>query len=251
MDKEWLRLTAYRTKPSDVCLAPAPIGRDWMDGTPQRFAHRCLPLLIANQAGWHILSPQKVDLWWSGGGAMSDLHVKQLAGPEPCMAHSHFGSGILTWSFPFLFQTPPGYNLLARGPANCPKDGISPLEGIIETDWASATFTMNWKMTRPMTRISFEIGEPICFIVPQRRGELELFDPVVRDLAEEPELKAHHETWAASRKQFNDAVKTPEMLGQQIWQKHYFSGRHVEDGGTFPEHQTKLALRPFRNDGAG
>jgi hypothetical protein len=37
-------------------------------------------------------------------------------------AISHFGSGILTWNVPYLFRTPPGYNLLVRGPANWPKD---------------------------------------------------------------------------------------------------------------------------------
>jgi hypothetical protein len=26
---------------------------------------------------------------------------------------------------------------------------ISPLDGIVETDWLEATFTMNWKLTRP------------------------------------------------------------------------------------------------------
>ena len=49
---------------------------------------------------------------------------------------SHFGDGILTWHLPILFRTPPGYNLLVRGPANYPKDAVSPLEGIVETDWA-------------------------------------------------------------------------------------------------------------------
>ena len=38
---------------------------------------------------------------------------------------SHFGSGILTWHLPLLFRTPPGYDLLVRGPANHPKDAMS------------------------------------------------------------------------------------------------------------------------------
>jgi hypothetical protein len=38
---------------------------------------------------------------------------------------SHFGNGILTWNLPLLFRTPPGYNLLVRGPANYPKDAVS------------------------------------------------------------------------------------------------------------------------------
>ena len=48
---------------------------------------------------------------------------------------------------------------------------------MIETDWSVATFTMNWKLTRPHWPVTFEIGEPICMVVPQRRGELESFHP--------------------------------------------------------------------------
>ena len=36
----------------NTLLEPAPIARDWMDAAPQRHPYRCLPLVIANQAGW-------------------------------------------------------------------------------------------------------------------------------------------------------------------------------------------------------
>ncbi len=42
---------------SDTCLVAAPKDRDWIDATDQKFAYRCLPLAIANQAGWVILNP--------------------------------------------------------------------------------------------------------------------------------------------------------------------------------------------------
>ena len=70
----------------------------------------------------------------------------------------NFGHGVLTWHLNYLFRTSPGYNLYARGPANWPKDGIVPLEGIIETDWSVATFTMNWKVTVKNQPIDFEPG---------------------------------------------------------------------------------------------
>ena len=66
------------------------------------------------------------------------------------MVSSNFGYGIVTWYLPYLFRTSPGYNLWVRGPVNSPKDGIVPLEGLVETDWAEATFTVNWKITRPL-----------------------------------------------------------------------------------------------------
>ncbi len=82
------------------------------------------------------------------------------------MAVSHFGHGILTWRLPFLFRTPVDTDLLMRGPANSPKDGIAPLEGMIETDWSPATATMNWQITRPDHVVRFVADEPIAMIVP-------------------------------------------------------------------------------------
>lgn len=118
-----------------------------MDATVERFANRCLPMLIANQAGWMLLSSHTLLATWNGGDHPSHLSVEYLSGSAPFPASSHFGYGILTWRLPYLFRTPPGYNLLVRGPSNRPKAEIYALEGIVETDWAVATFTMNWKMT--------------------------------------------------------------------------------------------------------
>jgi hypothetical protein len=107
-----------------------------------RFANRCLPLRIANQAGWFILNSHPLRVTWTGGNDLSALEVESLDPSVAPPAASHFGSGILTWNIPYLFRTPPGYNLHARGPANWPKDGACPLEGIVETDWAVSTFTI-------------------------------------------------------------------------------------------------------------
>ena len=80
---------------------------------------------------------------WNGGLGADALKVEFFEKPKVAHAASHFGSGILTVTVGYLFRTPPGYNLYIRGPANLPKDGIAPLEGIVETDWSEATFTMN------------------------------------------------------------------------------------------------------------
>jgi hypothetical protein len=73
-------------------------------------------------------------------------------------------------------------SLVVRGSANWPKDRACPLEGIVETDWSPATFTMNWKLTRPHWPVDFGENEAICMLVPHRRGELEGFRPEVRNL---------------------------------------------------------------------
>ncbi len=240
-----LPLIAYRTHVLTLPLAAAPSARDWMDETNSRFANRCLPMLLANQAGWVILSIHRVAATWDGGPAIESLKVETLAGPDPSLAISIFGHGVLTFTVPYLFRTPPGYNLLVRGPANRPKDGISALEGLVETDWSEASFTMNWKLTRIHQTVIFDVGEPIAMVVPQKRGELERFAPVVDGLESDPELKAGYDLWAESRRKFNEDLRKPGSDAQrQGWQKHYVKGESVSEKRT-TEHQSKLALRSF------
>jgi Family of unknown function (DUF6065) len=237
--------TIHGGRPS-MTLAPAMRERAWMQATDQRFANRCLPLLIANQAGWFLIGGHTVRIRWTGGRSPSALTVEHLSGEAPCPAISHFGHGILTWHVPYLFRTPPGYNLLVRGPANWPKDGIAALEGIVEADWSDATFTMNWQMTRRRHVVTFEASDPIAMLVPQRRGEMEAFRPALRDLASEPSVQEGYDLWAEDRAWFNDLLRRPGSAEQRRgWEKHYFQGMRTggEDGGA--GHQTKLALRPF------
>src|SRR5262249_57520101 len=127
--------------------------------------------------------------------------------------------------------------------------GAAPLEGLIETDWAVATFTMNWKLTRPKHPVTFARGEPICMLVPQRRGELESFQPEIRELAAEPELKDAYTAWRDGRQAFLLAKLLagpgPHSAGSHSWQGEYFRGT-APDGTTAPDHHTKLHLRSFQ-----
>jgi hypothetical protein len=238
-------LIAWPTGGPPMPIVTAPISRPWIDATEDRFAARCLPLLIANQAGWLILNSHTFRVRWAGGASANDLTIVYLDGSRPYPAATLFGHGIVTFHIPYLFRTPPGYNLLARGPANMPKDGAYALEGLIETDWAVATFTMNWKLTRADHIVTFEEGEPICMIVPQRRGELEAFRPRVEPLGAAPETKEGFETWATSRGRFlSGLMMYGKGRGRTAWQKHYFHGTSPS-GVEADVHQRKLRLRPF------
>jgi hypothetical protein len=243
-------LTAYVINPAmSLPLVPAARSRDWMDATDRRFANRCLPLLIANQAGWFLISSHTLRATWNGRNGIGDLRVEYLKGGPPYPAFSHFGHGILTWNVPYLFRTPPGFNLLVRGPSNWPKEGATPLEGLVETDWSAATFTVNWRLTRPRQRVVFEAGEPICMLVPQRRGELEAFHPEIRLLDDDPDLALQYRSWSESRAEFNAALRVPGSDAEkQRWQKHYFQGMSQgssDSGDATSGHQTKLNLREF------
>ena len=242
-----LALIAYCVNPClNMPLVAASADRAWMTATDRHFANRCLPLRIANQSGWFLLSGHRVRVTWTGADDLDGLRVEMLDGAPPCPAISHFGYGILTWNVPYLFRTPPGYNLLVRGPANWPKDGVCPLEGVVETDWSLATFTVNWKLTRPVHRVTFDVGEPIAMLTPQRRGELEAIRPEVRAIESAPEIRRGYEQWADERATFNDQLLQAGSEAQrQGWQKHYFQGVLPAAGEAAAEHQTKLRLREF------
>lgn len=243
-----VRLIAYRLHCADAAIVPAQRSRLWMDETEDGFANRCLPLRIANLAGWFVLNDRTLDVSWNGTPALDSVHVRYLDDQGPGLAVSHFGSGILTWHVPYLFRTSPAYNLLVRGPSNWPKDGISPLEGIVETDWAVATFTMNWKLTRPNHVVRFESGEPICMIVPHHRGDLERVITQTRELDSDSDLQFHYETWRSSREQFNAQLEVPGSHARHGgWQKDYFRGSSPS-GASASEHQIELKLRPFNEE---
>lgn len=233
-------------------VTPAERWRDWINAMEDRWANRCLPLLMANEAGWTILNQYAFEAVWDGGAAAESTTLRfddeDVGTPAP--VQSHFGYGILTWAVPFLFRTPADWNLLARGPANSPKDGISALEGLVETDWAVATFTMNWKLTRPGHPVRFEADEPFCMIVPQRRGELESFRAFFRSFAEDPETREATKAWSDSRheaqvRKFLAAYSRDYADERASWQQHYFRGLGPDGAARTSAHQTQLRLAQF------
>lgn len=252
---ETLQLVALHVSPPpEVVVEPAPRWRDWINEMDERWANRCLPLIVANEAGWVLRTPYAFEAIWDGGAAAEavDIVFDDESVPTPKPVESHFGYGILTWVVPYLFRTPPGWNLLARGPANWPKDGICALEGLVETDWSVATFTMNWKLTRPGHPVRFEVGEPYCMIVPQRRGDLELFRPVYRDFERDPETRKGTKAWSESRHDAQVrkflAAYSREFEGERSsWESHYFRGT-APDGTAAPAHQTHIRLAAFERE---
>jgi hypothetical protein len=244
------RLIALSFAEPRVPIVPAPRRRVWMDAARDRWPNRCLPLLVANEAGWALLNTQRFRATWDGGESPAAVKI-EFEGPEPSPgpASSHFGHGIITFRVPYVFRTPPGWNLLARGPANWPKEGICPLEGLVETDWAYANFTMNWKLTRTDYPVEFEEGEPFCVVLPQRRGELETFRPEVRDIASDPSAKAEFDVFTDNRQQMQVRKFLAEYSREfdeykEAWERHYYRGL-TPSGEPAPEHQTKLHLAPF------
>ena len=243
--KDKLQITAYEVVERPMLLRTAEGARAWIEDLPERFAYRCLPLAIANQVGWEVLNPVAFTARWSGKPGLNAISIKFSGEANPLIG-SHFGHGVLTFSPGYLFRTSKSHNLWVKGPANLPKDGIAALEGIIETDWAPFTFTMNWQFTRKRHKVRFEEGEPIATIVPYPRHYPRKFDATLQNLNENPKLYQQYIDWREDRLAFNDALKKAGSEAQKEgWQRTYMKGQDQE-GRTFAGHETKIQMKEFR-----
>lgn len=254
-----MKLDCYLPEGADLDIRPASARRRWMDETPQSYAYRCLPLRVANEHGWEIRCPVSFEAEWDGGIAPRSVRVfideSEASGSEGDgvpFVESHFGSGILTFNPMGIFRTAPNTNLWVTGPPNWPKDGLQPLSALVETDWLPYNFTMNWKFTRPDTRIRFERGEPYCFLFPVPRGVVERCDPRIAPIDAEPGLGALHQrafrertflgTLRASMGE-ERLVKNDKALRFQGW---YMAGENPDGSPVDVAHQVSIEAKPFR-----
>ncbi|MEQ8844694.1 MAG: DUF6065 family protein [Phycisphaerales bacterium] len=237
-------LTAYVVSDdTGWTIEPAGATRDWMDKTPAKGAYRCLPLAMANQAGWVIPCPATVSMRWTGKDGPDALTIKAHDGPPSIdqFIVSHFGSGIVTFRLPWLFRTPPKIGLFVRGATNYPKDYAAPLDGFVETDWSPSTFTMNWKIMKRGTEVWFRKGEPICMIMPYPMALLEWTEPRTSPAHADEPVQQAYQAWADSRQQ----AIARHQSGTDTWQKDYMKGQTA--GGTVApgHHRTRLKLKGF------
>jgi hypothetical protein len=239
------KLTAYAVSSTEGwTIEPAPAKRDWMDATPEKFAYRCLPLVMANQAGWIVTCPINFSATWDGKQELPGVKLRfpQGEGVNAGQIRSHFGSGIITFSMPWLFRTSPGYGLWVRGPANVVRDSIIPLDGIVETDWAPYTFTMNWKIMRRNTEVFFKRGDPVAMLVPFALGVLEDVEPEFKELDSDPVLKQDFFHFTARRSGNLERLNAGKE-GQ--WAMDYMRG-HLPDGTEVSEHRKAFKLARFK-----
>ncbi len=226
--------------------------RDWMDASFNTFAYRCLPLTIANQIGWWVLNPVGFTAKWGGGNQPGGVEIQfdKAAEVWKPWINSQFGMGIITWNTPFLFRTrPAGSRLLVSGPPNYFKANVHPLTAVIESDWLTSSFTMNWKIMAPNMPIRYEQGEPLMQIIPLAGNmctDLEGSDVTYRRLIDDPQMLAAYQKWTESRQQFHEA-KNQGKVAADSWQKHYFHGKDVTGQEAAPAHDTKFKPPQIRS----
>lgn len=235
----------YKIKDPCLEIVPGRYKREWMEQTVDRFAYRCLPMTVANCSGWELLSPCSFEARWLGTDERESISIHALDGYPHLneLVSSHFGSGILTVRPSYVFVTDPGWGVLVRGAPNFFKDGIFPLEGLVETDWLPYSFTMNWRFTRAGT-IRFEKGDPLAFIVPFQHRSLDEIQPEISDIRENQDMHTRFLEWRTSREEFLAALlaKDPQSI-QQGWQRNYSRGTNPDGSSATETHLNKRALK--------
>ena len=235
-------LDCFRVDRHAPDLVPATSKRDWMEATHSRFAYRCTPMVIANASGWELRTPFAFEAAWDGTPAIEAITVVTNAGREQVekLVASHFGYGVLTFHVGWLFRTPPGWAVWARGIPNHIKDGIQPLDGLVETDWLPFTFTMNWRFTRPGS-ICFEKDEPFCFLTLAPHGALDSVQPQLREVSDDPAFAAEYSRWQDSRSDFNARLRSQEEGAlKEGWQRSYIRGAGEEASSSYHVSKRKL-----------
>ena len=226
--------------------------RDWMDATANRFAYRCLPLSIVNQTGWWIKNPVGFTALWRGASVPGSVEFRFDSAAETWSRwiNDQFGGGIITWNTPFLFRTrPEGSRLLICGPVNQFKTYAQPLTALIESDWMSMSFTMNWKIVLPNQQVRFDLGEPLFQAIPLVSNvcaDLEAASVTYQRLGDDPEVYRAYQAWNEGRLNFH-VQKARGDVKPDDWQKDYFHGRDALGQAPATVHMTKVKPPPIRD----
>ena len=229
----------------------ADLQRDWMDASPNRFAYRCLPLSIVNQTGWWIKNPVGFTATWRGVSLPGTIDFQFDGAPDTWSGwiNNQFGGGIITWNTPFLFRTrPEGSRLLVCGPVNQFKTYAQPLTALIESDWMSMSFTMNWKVVLPNQPVRFDAGEPLFQAIPLVSNvcaDLEAASVTYQRLTDDPEVYQAYQAWNEGRRNFH-VQKAKGEVKPDDWQKDYFHGRDSLGQAPATVHMTKVKPPPVR-----
>jgi hypothetical protein len=72
-----------------------------MDATQERFAYRCLPMLMANQLGWLVGGACSFSARWNGGPLPGDTALCFDSDRHSELVSSLFGHGIITFNMPW------------------------------------------------------------------------------------------------------------------------------------------------------
>ena len=125
--------------------------------------------------GFDLLCPQAFAATWNGGPDAGDVEIQCPADASQGFVRGG-GEGRLTFHPGVQFKTESDQVLWARGPSGpseAPKDGLVPLETLIDASLLPSTLTLSWRFTRPGQTVRFAAGEPFCTVLPYPKSGLQ------------------------------------------------------------------------------
>ncbi len=215
-------------------IVPGIMGRDWMENFPSKNPYRCLPLNTANRFGWDFLLPCDIEITWNGGAAKEDIQI-EIEDLGYTLVDSNFTKGIVTFNLGYVIRTPDNWQVLVTGTPNLIYDNFYPFMGIVETDWFSYPFTMNWQILK-QGKISLKKNDPICRVIPiQINSVLELnsvTQPIKNNKLMAKQITAYSDN---RKKQLSGDKDAKELM--------YFKGKCPMQDAPENRHFPKLQLK--------
>ncbi len=190
----------------------------WQDNSKTRnHINHCLPLAMANSAGFYILSPATFVVEWDGD-TQADAVVKVIEKMPCCEVDNHAAFGSFTIQPGFVPKTrQTGDFILIKG---IPNERCTPyqcMEAMIEAWWSPAKFGLVFLLNQA-GRFLVNIGDPIAQMLVYKASGYE-----IEASTNKPEM---HLKWEERRSR-NGYTKDFD----------YLHGRYP-DGSTEPSHLT-------------
>lgn len=163
-----MRITVHPLHDHPVTIEPSPARRPWPGLSRGLFEDPSLQ--AATSRGWDLRCPYGFEAIWNGGPDPDDIEIS-----APGFVASRVGHGVLTFETGYQFDLKPPNDLWVRGPINHLKDGIQPLDQVIEADLLPFVGEIHWRFTRPNQAVRFERGEPFGTLLPYPSGYIQEF----------------------------------------------------------------------------
>jgi hypothetical protein len=234
-------------------IETAPSQREWMSDT-NGHAYKCLPLTSANNLGWVVRCPSSFSAYWDGRNRKNAVRILPHTKEKIKFVQSHFGYGTLTFHPGYIFSTTKNHGLYVKGPTNLPnyksKNGITPLDGLVETDWLQFSFTMNWKFTETRRLVTFYQDDIFCQFFPYPRSYISQFETHTRLIEESEGFNDSVDHYKEHRRLVNKAIDETGIPPPKDLQLHYLRGKNIDGTETSIEelgfvHEPKCGAKKF------
>jgi len=200
-----MNVSLVRSTPFPLEIRQATVKRDWMDGTYNKHAYRCLPLTEANVSGWEIVLPHDVVFEWDGStsvprctqGATISREIHGQSYEQNIVQQSIIG--MATFCLSWIFKTPPGVHTWLTGSPNYVVDGAVPLTASIPSDWWPDEVNMSWIITKEKTPIVFPSGSALAFFTFYQPSLLESVEFSVENMWDDQALMDQRQAYSDAK----------------------------------------------------